>query len=232
MRILVATGISLCMFISGAQSQTKEQKVQQETIKIWRSGSQPSREGPAEHFTGSVCVDPLFQANAPERASDALVTFEPGARAAWHTHPLGQILIVTAGTGRVQRWGDPVEEIHQGDVVWISLGQKHWHGVAPSSSMAHIAIVEQLDGKTVDWMERVSDAQYNTPLPAPGTHESGKNKSELPAVPPIPQGLSLFFMAMAQDDNLADTYIVAFYDALKTAGYKPEFSYYSHGGHG
>lgn len=129
-------------------------------IRIWRNGSQASRQGPAENFTGSVRVDPLFQANAPARASGALVTFEPGARTAWHAHPLGQILIVTAGTGRVQRWGDPVEEIRQGDVVWTPPGQKHWHGAAPNSSMAHIAIAEQLDGKTVEWMEKVSDAQY------------------------------------------------------------------------
>jgi 4-carboxymuconolactone decarboxylase len=131
-----------------------------------RSGSQPSRQGPTENFTGSVRVDPLFQANAPARASGALVTFEPGSRTAWHTHPLGQILIVTAGTGRVQRWGDPVEEIRQGDVVWIPPGQKHWHGAAPNNSMAHIAIVEQLDGKSVEWMEKVSDAQYGAPLRA------------------------------------------------------------------
>lgn len=134
-----------------------------------RSGSQPSRQGPAENFTGSVRVDPLFQANAPARASGSLVTFEPGARTAWHTHPLGQILIVTSGTGRVQRWGDPVEEIRQGDVVWIPPGQKHWHGAAPNSSMAHIAIVEQLDGKSVEWMEKVSDAEYGAPLDAQGT---------------------------------------------------------------
>ena len=163
MRIFVTMGISLCMFVSGAQSQTTmEQHVEQEKIRIWRSGSQSSRQGPAENFTGSVLVDPLFQAEAPARASGALVTFEPGARTAWHTHPLGQILIVTAGTGRVQRWGDPVEEIHQGDVVWIPPGQKHWHGAAPNSSMAHIAIVEQLDGKTVGWMEKVSDVEYGT----------------------------------------------------------------------
>ena len=163
MRIFPAIAISLCMLASGAQSQTSKD---QGAIRITRSGSQPSRQGPAENFTGSVRVDPLFQANAPARASGALVTFEPGARTAWHTHPLGQILIVTAGTGRVQRWGDPVDEIRQGDVVWIPPGQKHWHGAAPNSSMTHIAIVEQLDGKTVEWMEKVSDAQYGAPLRA------------------------------------------------------------------
>jgi 4-carboxymuconolactone decarboxylase len=159
-------GISFLMLASSAQSQTA---TEQEKIRIWRSGSQTSRQGPAENFTGSVRVDPLFQASAPSRASGSLVTFEADARTAWHTHPLGQILIVTAGTGRVQRWGDPVEEIHQGDVVWIPPGQKHWHGAAPNSSMAHIGIVEQLDGKSVDWMEKVSEAQYGTPLSAPGT---------------------------------------------------------------
>jgi len=129
-------------------------------IVISRKGSQPSRTGPTENFTGSVRVDPLFQPAAPARAAGSLVTFEPGARTAWHTHPLGQTLIVTAGTGRVQRWGDPIDEIRQGDVVWIPPGQKHWHGAAPDASMAHIAILEQLDGKSVDWMEKVSDAQY------------------------------------------------------------------------
>jgi len=166
MRIFVAMGISLCMLASGAQSQTSKD---QGAIRILRSGSQPSRQGSVENFTSSVRVDPLFQPNAPARAAGALVTFEPGARTAWHTHPLGQILIVTAGTGRVQRWGDPIEEIRKGDVVWIPPGQKHWHGAAPNSSMAHIAIVEQLDGKAVDWMEKVSDAQYGAPLPAQGS---------------------------------------------------------------
>jgi 4-carboxymuconolactone decarboxylase len=169
MEIRAAIAISLCMLTSIAQSQTTKERVGQETIRIWRSGSQPARQGSAENFTGSVRVDPLFQAQAPARATGALVTFEAGARTAWHTHPLGQILIVTAGTGRVQRWGDPIEEIHQGDVVWIPPGQKHWHGAAPNSSMAHIAIVEQLDGKAVDWMEKVSDAQYGAPLRAQGS---------------------------------------------------------------
>ncbi len=109
-------------------------------------------------------VDSSFQASAPARISGARVLFEPGARTAWHTHPLGQTLIVTAGTGRVQRWGDPMDEIRQGDVVWIPPGQKHWHGAAPNSSMTHIAITEQLDGKAVEWMEKVSDAQYGAPL--------------------------------------------------------------------
>jgi 4-carboxymuconolactone decarboxylase len=165
MRIFVIA-ISLWMLAPAAHSQTSGD---QGAIRILRSGSQPSRQGVAENFTGSVRVDPLFQAIAPARTSGALVTFEPGARTAWHTHPLGQILIVTAGTGRVQRWGDPVEEIHQGDVVWIPPGQKHWHGASPNSSMTHIAIVEALDGKTVAWMEKVSDAQYGASVSAPGS---------------------------------------------------------------
>jgi 4-carboxymuconolactone decarboxylase len=165
MKLLAAIALSLSLLASAfaqsnqaAAASTLAQESQ--TIKIARSGSQPSRQGPAENFTGSVRVDPLFQANAPARTSGSLVTFEPGARSAWHTHPLGQILLVTAGTGRVQRWGDPIEEIRQGDVVWIPPGQKHWHGASPNSSMAHIALVEALDGKAVDWMEKVSDAQY------------------------------------------------------------------------
>ncbi len=129
------------------------------SIRITRAGSQPSRQGAAENFNGSVRVDPLFQANAPARTSGALVTFEPGARTAWHTHPLGQVLIVTAGIGRVQRWGDSVEEIRPGDVVWIPPGQKHWHGASSNSSMAHFAISEALDGKSVEWMEQVDDSQ-------------------------------------------------------------------------
>ena len=165
MKIFLAIVISLYMLSSGAWSQTPSD---QGAIRITRSGSQPFRQGSVENFTGSVRVDPLFQATAPARASGSLVTFESGARTAWHTHPLGQILIVTAGIGRVQRWGDRVEEIRQGDVVWIPPGQKHWHGAAPASSMTHIAIVEQLDGKTVDWMEKVSDAQYGRPVDAPG----------------------------------------------------------------
>jgi 4-carboxymuconolactone decarboxylase len=134
MKIFAAIVISFCMLAFGARSQTSKDPG---AIRIVRSGSQPSRQGPAENFTGPVRVDPLFQASAPARASASLVTFEAGARTAWHTHPLGQVLIVTAGTGRVQRWGDPVEEIRQGDVVWIPPGQKHWHGAAPNCSMAH-----------------------------------------------------------------------------------------------
>jgi quercetin dioxygenase-like cupin family protein len=129
-------------------------------MEIKRSGTQPSVKGPEEYFTGSVRVDPLFNAPAPARVFGASVTFEPGARTAWHTHPLGQTLIVTAGCGRVERWGGPIEEIRPGDVVWFPPGEKHWHGAAPTTAMTHIAVVEQLDGKSADWMEKVSDEQY------------------------------------------------------------------------
>lgn len=162
MKQLIATLISLSLLASASAQDAQ-------SIKIARRSTQPSRQGPTENFTGSVRVDPLFQASAPARTSGSLVTFEPGARSNWHTHPLGQVLIVTAGTGRVQRWGDPVDEIRQGDVVWIPPGQKHWHGAAPDSSMAHIAVSEALDGKAVDWMEKVTDAQYGAPLRAQGT---------------------------------------------------------------
>ena len=129
-------------------------------MEIKKIGSQPSRKGPAEYFTGTVRIDPLFEAHDPARALGADVTFEPGARTAWHTHPLGQTLIVTAGSGRVGRWGGPIEEIRPGDVVWIPPDEKHWHGASPTTAMTHIAIQERLDGKTVDWMEKASDEQY------------------------------------------------------------------------
>jgi quercetin dioxygenase-like cupin family protein len=129
-------------------------------MEIKRNGSQPSGRGPAEYFTGSVRVDPLFQAPDPARASGASVTFEPGARTAWHTHPLGQTLIVMFGLGWVQHWDGPVEEIRPGDVVWFPPGEKHWHGATPTTPMTHIAIQEKLDGKAVDWMEKVTDEQY------------------------------------------------------------------------
>ena len=131
-------------------------------MEIKRSGSQPSSKGPADWFTGAVRMDPLLQPNAPARAAAVSVTFEPGARTAWHTHPLGQTLIVTAGCGRAQRWGGPIEEIRPGDVVSFLPGEKHWHGAAPGTAMTHIAIQEQLDGKFVDWMEKVTDEQYQT----------------------------------------------------------------------
>jgi len=129
-------------------------------MEIKRSGSQPSTQGSAEYFTGTVRIDPLFQPKEPARALGASVTFEPGARTAWHTHPLGQTLIVTAGCGRVQRWDGPIEEMRPGDVIWFPPGEKHWHGAAPTTAMTHIAIVEVLDGKSADWMEKVTDEQY------------------------------------------------------------------------
>jgi quercetin dioxygenase-like cupin family protein len=129
-------------------------------MNITRSGSQPSGKGPAEYFTGSVRIDPLFEAPEPARARGASVTFEPGARTAWHSHPLGQTLIVTAGCGRAQSWGGPIEEIRPGDVIWFPPGEKHWHGATATTAMTHIAIQEALDGKTADWMEKVSDDQY------------------------------------------------------------------------
>lgn len=129
-------------------------------MEIKRVGSKPSEKGPAEYFTGMVRLDRLFEGNPPARAFGAHVTFEPGARTAWHTHPLGQTLIVTSGCGRAQRWGGPIEEIRPGDVVRFEPGEKHWHGAAPTTGMSHIAIQEQLDGKVVDWMEKVSDEQY------------------------------------------------------------------------
>ncbi len=128
-------------------------------MDIKRGGSQPSGTGPAEWFTGTVRVDPLFQAPDPARVSGAGVTFEPSARTAWHTHPLGQTLIVTAGAGRAQRWGGPIEQIRPGDVIWIAPGEKHWHGAAATTAMTHIAIQEHLNGKVVDWMEKVGDEE-------------------------------------------------------------------------
>jgi quercetin dioxygenase-like cupin family protein len=129
-------------------------------MEIKRAGTQPSAPGPADYFTGTVRVDPLFDREDPARASAAHVTFEPCARTAWHTHPLGQTLIVTSGFGRVCRWGGQVEEIRPGDVVLIAPNEKHWHGAAPATAMTHIAIQERLDGKVVEWLEKVSDEQY------------------------------------------------------------------------
>ncbi len=129
-------------------------------MEIKRSGTQHSRTAPEEYFTGSVRIDPLFDSAEPARAVAALVTFEPGARTAWHTHPLGQNLVVTSGCGWAQRWGGPVEEIRPGDVIWFAPGEKHWHGATPTTAMSHIAIQEKLNGKTVDWLEKVSDEQY------------------------------------------------------------------------
>ena len=161
MRILVAVAILLCVLVPRAHSQSGTSP---EQIRITRNATQSSQQAPSDHFTGTARVDSPFRGTAPARISGARVLFSPGARTAWHSHPLGQTLIVTAGTGRVQRWGDPVDEIGQGDVIWIPPGQKHWHGAAPNSSMTHIAITEQIDGKTVDWMEKVTDEQFTAPL--------------------------------------------------------------------
>jgi quercetin dioxygenase-like cupin family protein len=172
MKLLAATVISLSLLTSaaarvnqaraasGSDAPSAASSGDAQKITITRNGSQPSSKGSAEYFTGSVRIDPLFQAKDPARAVGARVTFEPGARTAWHTHPLGQILIVTAGAGWVQQWGGPIEEIRQGDVVRIPPGQKHWHGATATTGMTHIAIQEQLDGKVVQWMEKVSDEQY------------------------------------------------------------------------
>ena len=172
MKLLAAMIMSLSLLASalsaanqtGAASETATPPVassgDSQTISITRRDSQPSSKGLAEYFTGTVHIDRLFTANDPSRTSGAYVTFEPGARTAWHAHPLGQILIVTAGSGWVQQWGGPIEEIRQGDVVRIPPGRKHWHGATATAGMTHIAIVEHLEGKTADWMEKVSDEQY------------------------------------------------------------------------
>ncbi len=132
-------------------------------MEIKKVGSQPSAKGPSEWFTGTVRIDPLFRAPDPALVQGASVTFEPGARTAWHTHPLGQTLIVTSGCGLVQSWGGPIQVIRPGDVVWCPPGEKHWHGASPTTAMTHIAIQEELNGKAVDWMEKVTDDQYNGP---------------------------------------------------------------------
>ena len=132
----------------------------EDDMDIKRSGSQASLKPPTEYFSGMVRLDPLFQAPEPARVSAGHVTFEPGARTAWHTHPLGQTLIITSGLGWVQRDGDPIEEVHPGDIVWFPPGEKHWHGASPATAMTHIAIQESLDGKNVNWLEKVTDEQY------------------------------------------------------------------------
>jgi quercetin dioxygenase-like cupin family protein len=142
-------------------------------MDITRAGSKPSGKGPADWFTGTVRIDPLFTAAAPARVGGAAVTFEPGARTAWHTHPLGQTLIVTSGVGWVQREGGPVEEIRPGDVVWFPPGEKHWHGATSRTAMTHIAIQETLEGKAVDWLEHVSDEQYGA-----GTNASSRSSRQ------------------------------------------------------
>jgi quercetin dioxygenase-like cupin family protein len=159
-RILAASG-GLAALAAAGQAPAKSGRTQgMPTMEIKRNGSQASSEGPADYFTGAVRIDPLFQAPDPARARGASVTFEPGARTAWHTHPLGQTLIVTSGLGWVQSWDGPTEEIRPGDVVWFPPNEKHWHGATPTTAMTHIAIQEALDGKVVDWMEQVTHEQY------------------------------------------------------------------------
>jgi quercetin dioxygenase-like cupin family protein len=145
------------MLTSAASAELEKQ------VKIQRSGSQPSRPGPEEYFTGKVRIDAPFAGSEPARVGGATVTFEPGARTAWHTHPLGQTLIVTQGRGWIQLWGEEIQEMNQGDIVWIPEDVKHWHGATPDTAMTHIAIAESLNGSPVDWMEKVSDAQYHKP---------------------------------------------------------------------
>ena len=160
-----------------------------QTIVVTRAGSRATRSGPPENFTGSVRVENLFEARDPSHASGGSVTFEPGARTAWHSHPRGQILIVTAGIGRVQRWGDPAEEIRVGDVVRIPAGQKHWHGASPQAAMTHIAISEHRDGTVVEWMEQVSDLQYQAAVPASApSAEGGGGQSQTAANQAPPTG--------------------------------------------
>jgi quercetin dioxygenase-like cupin family protein len=156
-QVVAATGATLA---ATASANAQDASRGAGNMRITRSGSQPSRKGPAENFTGVVRVDSPFRGSDPARISGASVTFEPGARTAWHTHPLGQTLIVTAGHGWVQSEAGPKEEIRPGDIVWIPPGEKHWHGATATLGMTHIAISEALDGKTVDWMEQVSDEQY------------------------------------------------------------------------
>jgi quercetin dioxygenase-like cupin family protein len=160
--MLAATGGVGALAAAGAAAAQAPATAQgrNNAMQIARAGSQPSRQGPTEYFTGAVRVDPVFPVREPSRMSAAHVTFEPGARSAWHTHPLGQTLIITSGRGWVQREGGPIEEVRPGDVVWFPPGLKHWHGATPTTAMTHIAIQETLNGKNVDWMEKVSDEQY------------------------------------------------------------------------
>ncbi len=160
MKLLAATVMSLFLLASASGAPPVASSEDSQTINITRSGSQPSTKGSVEYFTGAVRIDSRFQRSDPARVGGGIVTFEPGARTAWHTHPLGQTLIVTAGAGLIQQWGGPIQEMKQGDVVWIPPGVKHWHGATATAGMAHIAIAEALEGKTVHWMEKVSDEQY------------------------------------------------------------------------
>jgi quercetin dioxygenase-like cupin family protein len=158
-RILAATG-GLATWAAATRGVAAQEQQRTGRMQITRNGSQPSRRGPAEYFAGAARLDSLFQAPDPARVSGSIVTFEPGAHSAWHTHPLGQTLIITSGLGWVQREGEPIEEVRPGDVVWFPPGLKHWHGATPTTAMTHIAIQESLNGKNVDWMEHVSEDQY------------------------------------------------------------------------
>lgn len=161
MTVLTITIMSLMLFaLVVSKARTSVPQTPPSSIRITRSDSLQPKKASADYFTGAVQVQELFPADDPSRTSGGKVTFEPGARSAWHTHPLGQILIVTDGTGWVQQWGGPIDEIRKGDVIWIPPGVKHWHGATPTTAMTHIAIQEQLNGKAVEWMEKVSDEQY------------------------------------------------------------------------
>ncbi|HEV7278895.1 MAG TPA: cupin domain-containing protein [Pirellulaceae bacterium] len=157
---LVGAAAIVLPSIARAWEARDQLKHEEKAMEIKRGGTQPSTKGPADWFNGFVRIDPLFQPHPPARAAGASVTFEPGARTAWHTHPLGQTLIVTSGCGWVQREGGPIEEVRPGDVVWFPAGVRHWHGAAPTTAMTHVAIQEELDGKVVDWMEHVTEEQY------------------------------------------------------------------------
>ncbi len=179
MKLLSATVLSLFLLASPCLSQVASAQNSQ-TINITRRGSQQSSKASAQNFTGSVRIEPVFDAHDPSRSTGGRVTFEPGARTAWHTHPLGQTLIITAGTGLIQQWGGPIEEIREGDVVWIPPGIKHWHGATPRTAMTHIAIQELLNGKNVEWMEKVSDEQYgNRPASSQGAKDMNKEPSAI-----------------------------------------------------
>lgn len=154
MKLLAASAVMMSMLAPAAYADVEEK------MKIQRSGSQPSQAGPEAYFSGQVRIDAPFQGSEPARVGGATVTFEPGARTAWHTHPLGQTLIVTQGRGWLQQWGEAMQEINQGDIVWIPHGVKHWHGATATTAMTHIAIAESLNGSPVEWMEKVSDEQY------------------------------------------------------------------------
>ena len=181
MKLINATVLSLFLLASTSPCLSQVASAQNsQTINITRRGSQQSSKGSAQSFTGSVRIEPVFDAHDPSRSTGGRVAFEPGARTAWHTHPLGQTLIIMAGTGLIQQWGGPIEEIREGDVVWIPPGIKHWHGATLTTAMTHIAIQELLNGKNVEWLEKVSDEQYNKrPLSTQGEKDMNKEPSAI-----------------------------------------------------